>query len=873
MDPGPVALIAEPDKEPDLREQAPPPAWRGWLARVFAVLWVAVCAWAIYGLHKEWSHFHLADLNAAFSRIGAHSLGLAFLFTVLSYFANALLAVLGQRWIKRPIRPWRDLGISFISSAFTMNAGGTVLGGGSIRMRFAAAEGLTITDAGKIMLFSGIAGWVGHMFLCGVLLLVVAPPLDWMVPGGMKIIGAALTAVSVALVFGGLFWKSKWPSLGLSLATLVVSVLDWLFAGLAMWALFPESMPISAWSFIAVVVIAQAIASFTHVPGGIGVLEYALTKALAGLIAAPSLAGGLVTYRLLYYLFPFFVAVLLLGFRELRLRRAMLKKGGQWALRGWSIIAPRLASLLALAGGFMLLVSANTPIEPSRRTGLADWIPLPFVEASHFVSSLAGALLIVLARGLQRRIEAAWWLTVAAVSGGIVFSLVKGFDWEEAILLSFLLGCLLPCRSYFHRHAALWTHRFTASWWLFVLALAGVATWLGFLTAEDVPYNHHLWWEFTFEGDAPRFLRAMVGATCVFALIALAQGLRPTKPRHRATAEPEVVEKLVGSSVHADSALAFLGDKDFSVSDDGLAGLMHADQGRSRIVMADPLGDTEAADDLLWKFVEEAQDEGMRPVFYQVSVEEMPRLVDMGFKLFKLGEEAHVDLAEFTLDCSAAKKLRQTRNRFQRANIKFSIWDRDTVAARIETLRAISDAWLTEHRAGEKGFSLGRFDSAYIKRFPCIVAETEDHEVIAFANIWETTGKTQLSVDLMRYLPSAPSGVMDAMFVEVMLWGKAQGYVTFNLGMAPLSGLSTHSLAPLWHKFAARVFNRGETFYNFQGLRSYKDKFNPVWEPRYIAVQSTWILPSALIDATSLIGGGLRKTFSKPKVAAVERFA
>jgi len=254
-----------------------------------------------------------------------------------------------------------------------------------------------------------------------------------------------------------------------------------------------------------------------------------------------------------------------------------------------------------------------------------------------------------------------------------------------------------------------------------------------------------------------------------------------------------------------------------------------------------------------------------------VSVEEMPRLVDMGFKLFKLGEEAHVPLKTFSLEGSNTKKLRQTRNRFERAGITFCIWDRETVATRLETLREISDAWLTEHNAGEKGFSLGRFDPDYVRRFPCIVAETVDHEVIAFANIWVTTCKTQLSVDLMRYLPFAPSGVMDAMFAEVMLWGRAQGYASFNLGMAPLSGLSTHPLAPLWHKFAARIFNRGETFYNFQGLRSYKDKFSPIWEPRYIAVQSTWALPSALLDTTSLIGGGLRKTFAKPKTRPLVR--
>jgi phosphatidylglycerol lysyltransferase len=268
---------------------------------------------------------------------------------------------------------------------------------------------------------------------------------------------------------------------------------------------------------------------------------------------------------------------------------------------------------------------------------------------------------------------------------------------------------------------------------------------------------------------------------------------------------------------------------------------------------------------VLWRFVEQAQNEGMRPVFYQVSIAEMPRLVDMGFRLYKLGEEGHVALLTFSMESPEMKKIRQGRNRFLRSGLTFTIWDQEMVATQIETLHTISDAWLAEHRAGEKGFSLGRFDPEYIRRFPCGVVQGEDGKVVAFANILATPDKTELSVDLMRHLPTAPSGVMDTIFVEVMLWGQEQGYQIFNLGMAPLSGLSTHPLAPLWHKLAARIFHRGESLYNFQGLRSYKDKFNPVWEPRYIAVQSTWSLPSALFDATALIGGGIRKTLGKAR--------
>jgi phosphatidylglycerol lysyltransferase len=595
------------------------------------------------------------------------------------------------------------------------------------------------------------------------------------------------------------------------------------------------------------------------------VLELTVTKALGGSVAAPVLAGALVTYRLVYYLFPFCVAILMLGVRELRLRKSLLMKSGGVVRRGWSIVAPRLASLLALGGGFMLLLSANTPIEDARRGVLQGVLPLPFVESSHFISSLAGALLIVLARGLQRRIQAAWWISIMLMAGGIAFSLMKGFDWEEALILSFCLLCLLPFRGHFHRHAALWTYRFTAGWWLMILALMGVAVWLGFFTSRNVPYQRELWWQFTFESDSSRFMRAAVGSGCVFAIIALAQALRPAKSRTTAKVDPEAVEKIVRLSSHADAALAFLGDKNFTLGADGRCGLMYADQGRSRIVMGDPLGDADEADDLLWQFVELAQAEGMRPVFYHISVAEMPRLVDMGFKLFKLGEEAHVNLAAFSLEGGDAKKLRQARNRFQTAALSFAIWDQTMVAERIETLRVISNAWLEEHRAGEKGFSLGRFDDDYIRRFPCGVVMDSAGEVIAFTNILATDDKEELSVDLMRHLSAAPNGVMEAMFIELMLWGRTQGFKQFNLGMAPLSGLSTHPLAPLWNRLAAGIFHRGETFYNFQGLRSYKDKFNPEWEPRYIAVQSNWSLPSALLDATALIGGGLRNSLSKNK--------
>jgi phosphatidylglycerol lysyltransferase len=96
-----------------------------------------------------------------------------------------------------------------------------------------------------------------------------------------------------------------------------------------------------------------------------------------------------------------------------------------------------------------------------------------------------------------------------------------------------------------------------------------------------------------------------------------------------------------------------------------------------------------------------------------------------------------------------------------------------------------------------------------------------------------------------------------------MLWGKKEGYAWFNLGMAPLSGLDSRSLAPLWSRFGALAFRHGEHFYNFRGLRQYKDQFGPVWEPRYLAVPSRLTLPHVLSNLATLVSGGLAGVVAK----------
>ncbi|HVW02457.1 MAG TPA: phosphatidylglycerol lysyltransferase domain-containing protein, partial [Planctomycetaceae bacterium] len=162
-----------------------------------------------------------------------------------------------------------------------------------------------------------------------------------------------------------------------------------------------------------------------------------------------------------------------------------------------------------------------------------------------------------------------------------------------------------------------------------------------------------------------------------------------------------------------------------------------------------------------------------------------------------------------------------------------------------------------EKHTREKRFSLGFFDEDYLRRFPMALIRRDD-QIIGFANMWCGADKEELSIDLMRYLPEAGHDAMEFLFIQLMLWGKTEGYRWFNLGMAPLAGLDDSEPARIWNKVGALIFRHGEHFYNFQGLRQYKEKFDPVWEPRYLACPGGLALPTILTHLATLIAGGVR---------------
>jgi phosphatidylglycerol lysyltransferase len=367
-------------------------------------------------------------------------------------------------------------------------------------------------------------------------------------------------------------------------------------------------------------------------------------------------------------------------------------------------------------------------------------------------------------------------------------------------------------------------------------------------------------------------LRASLLAGLLLGSFAMLRLLAPARAPSAtpAAADLERALPIIRASTDSTANLALLGDKSLLFSASGRAFLMYATSGHSWVAMGDPVGPVAEHEELVWRFRELADRAGAWSVFYQVTADEVSSYVDAGLALSKLGEEARVSLPVFSLDGGARADLRQAHRRAGRDGLSFRIVPQAGVAPLLPRLRIISDEWLQAKSATEKRFSLGQFSEQYLRHFPLAIVEHEG-EIVAFANVWESDSREELSADLMRYTRAAPRGAMDFLFIELMLWGKAHGYRWFNLGMAPLAGLGEHRLAPAWHKLGRFVFKHGEELYNFEGLRRYKEKFVPEWRPRYLAAPGRLALPRVLFDVATLVSGhaiGPLQARERPGVAS-----
>ena len=841
------------------------------------ILGAALFSLAIWVLHRELSAYHFKDIVHHIRSIPSTRIAAALLLTAAGYGVMTTYDLLALRYLKQALAYGKIAMAAFIGAAFSNNIGLSMLAGASVRYRLYTSWGLSAMEITKLVLFCTLTLWLGFFALGGLVFVLDPLPLPTALHlplASTRTVGLLMGLLVAAYLAAGalmkhpvrLFnWEIDGPSMKSGALQLLVGAADWFLAAGALIALLPPTEQLSLPMLLGMYMVAQLAGLASQVPGGLGVFETVFLLEIGDKMPAEALLGSLLVYRMIYYLLPLVLSAALLGINEIFLHRKSARKVMANYHRWSAPVLPPVLAVTTFIGGAVLLFSGATPALEHRLMWLKEVVPLPLLEASHFAGSCVGMALLLLARGLQRRLDGAYWVTVGLLAAGIAASLFKGLDYEEALLLAVLLVALLPSHRFFYRKTSLLNQRFTPAWMAAIAMVAISALWLGLFSYKHEEYGDRLWWQFAFSGAAPRFLRASAGAAMVLLAYAVARLMRPAvhRPAAATAAEMATVTQVVKNSTSAAANLALLGDKSFIISPENNAFIMFAVEGRSWVSMGDPVGPETAWPELIWQFREMSDRFGGWALFYQVAPDHLPYYLDLGLSLTKLGETARVSLTEFSLEGSSRKELRYTRRKMEKEGLSVEILPAARAAERFSELKRISDAWLAEKNTREKGFSLGNFDAAYLGHFDIAVVKKAD-TIVAFANLWQSADQAELSIDLMRYDPgAAPNGVMEYLFIQLMIWGREQGYRWFDLGMAPLAGLEDRSLAPLWNRLASFLSRYGEHFYNFQGLRQYKDKFDPVWEPRYLASPGGLALPMILTHLVQLISGGIKGTVLK----------
>ncbi|MFD1745329.1 bifunctional lysylphosphatidylglycerol flippase/synthetase MprF [Rhizobium helianthi] len=837
-----------------------------WLAMLLVFAMMAV---AVYKLTHEVRYDEVVD---ALAKTSWRAIGLAVLFTALSFVALIYYDLNALDYIGRKLPVGPVAATAFSAYAIGNTAGFGALSGGAIRFRAYSRLGLSPEDIARVIAFVTFAFGLGLLAVSSIAALVTAPRLASIV--GFDAYYLRLGAVAVLIVLGALLFvgrngrhvqimriRLRLPDTLTSSRQFLITAADLAVSASVLYVLLPQTN--IGWpSFFAIYATAVGLGVLSHVPAGLGVFEAVIIGALGNAISLDILLGSLMLYRMIYHVLPLTIAIVMVIVSEARAlaKHPVASDIGNVAIR----LSPPLLSAFALLLGTMLIFSSVTPTPDTDLDILSGFIPLSVVESAHFLSSLLGLGLVIASRGLAQRLDGAWWVALLCGVFGFLFSFLRAVALGEAAFLGFFVVAMLLNRKRFQRPASLFSQVLSTPWIMAIgIILAGATTILLFVY-RDVDYSHQLWWQFEFFGEAPRGLRALLGVSILSGAVAIFSLLRPAFNRPDDVTAEDIARAsaIVDGQDNADANLVRMGDKHVMFSDSGRSFIMYGIQGRSWIALGDPVGDREETAEMIWRFVERARDAGGRAVLYQVSPALLSYCADAGLRAFKLGEMALVNLATFDLKGGRLAGLRQALNKGKRDGMEFSIVEREKVPAIMPELKAVSESWLAHHQTREKGFSLGAFDEDYVAAMPVAIIRMGER-IVAFATLFLTDTKVEASVDLMRFAPEAPRGAMDFLFVSLIEHLKTAEYQWFNLGMAPLSGMSKREVAPVWDRIGSTLFEHGERFYNFKGLRAFKSKFHPKWEPRYFAVAGGTGAVLALMDVTLLISGGVRGVVGK----------
>ncbi|WP_349260749.1 phosphatidylglycerol lysyltransferase domain-containing protein [Actinocrinis sp.] len=536
---------------------------------------------------------------------------------------------------------------------------------------------------------------------------------------------------------------------------------------------------------------------------------------------------------------------------------------------------PRVAGLLCYLLGLFDILSAIFPrvrhIQSVHKFGhLVPGLQVnPYAVAA---SLIVGVLLVSLAHALRRRKHRAWMGVVALLTTSIAVHLIRREPFGGIALYFLVLVLLIVYRKEFYALSDP-KSRWRAIWTFWAMLVGAVAIGLALVSARGDRIIGHanlldrlnhvalglagISGPMHFRGDnyGDYIYFSLFGLGLLTVLVTLYLFLRPAEPAARLTADQEVeIRSLLQRHGQRDSLgyFALRRDKSVLFSPTGKSCIAYRVVSGVMLASGDPIGDPEAWPGAIRAFVERAERYAWIPAVMGCS-EQAGEIWhrEAGMDALELGDEAVVEVADFSLDGRPMRNVRQMVNRIERQGYACQVRRlRDIPSEEVVLIRRLAcDGRSTET---ERGFSmaLGRFGDP--SDGDCVVVTaTKDGEIRAVLNFvpW---GKDGLSLDLMRRDRSADPGLNELMIVAALREAKTLGVKRMSLNFAVFRSALERGerigAGPVLRRWRGLLVFLSRWF-QIESLYRFNAKFRPVWEPRFVAFRQTRDLPRIALAA------------------------
>ncbi len=616
-----------------------------------AVLGVLLFVGAIYVVQKEFRSLKIADIQKALSDIPTSALVISFGWNLLAYFILTFYDRLATVYAGRPVGFAKVAFASFCAYTLAHNLGVAAVSGAAVRYRLYAGWGLTPLQIGKVVVFCSLTFSFGGLVLGGSILFFEPDAIPffgahvphWMmyaVAIGMWVVVSTYVGLSQVIKTVKLFGNViELPSSRMAIFQVILATVDVGVTAGIMYALLPDAPGLTYPKFLGIYLASYTAGLIANLPGGLGVFDTAMLLGLSPYLEPPVIVGGIVVFRLYYYIIPLFLAGALFAGNEVLLRSGGVMKFaaekrsvqaiGRWSQPDFVVAAG--AGAVALCGGLLMAIGLidAVPAGPD----LPDWMGWLMDQLDEYAPSLLGAALLVFAAGLTQRVKLAWRGSLIALLAGAIYGVAYGAPLWVAGMLVVTAGLLAPFPRAFYRNASLFTGKLRAGTALPLMALILCVVALGSFEPRLRVLENNSFWEAILSPEVPRAIRASLAASVGLGLFALWRLLRPGRTLFTPWSETQANElRGLGGAPPLEADGVIWGEA-------GRAGFAFRRIDGVLLAFGDPAGDAADRISAIWTLRDLARQEGLDPAIWRAGRELLAVYGDIGLAALPLDAE------------------------------------------------------------------------------------------------------------------------------------------------------------------------------------------------------------------------------------------